>query len=597
MNLHTIDLVIIGLYIAVVIAGGIVVSKLASKNIGAYFLAGNKMPWWVLGISNSSSMFDITGTMWLVYLLFAYGLKSAWIPWLWPTFNQIFCMVFLSIWLRRSNVLTGAEWITTRFGNGLGGRLSHMSVVFFALVSVVGFIGYDFQGVGKFASVFLPWELSPNTYALILMAITTIYVISGGMYSVVLTDVLKYVIMAITSFIVGFIAISRTTAEQISAAVPDGWSSLWFGLRHDIDWTGLIDSLNGKMQEDKFGLFGIFFMMILFKGILASMAGPCPNYDMQRVLSCKSPREAALMSWFVSITQYVPRYMLITGVTVLALVYFSPQLDAMGSKVDFEQILPYIINNFLPVGVVGLMLAGLLAAFMSTFDSTVNAGTSYIVVDIYKRYINPKASEKRSIYASYICTILVVLVGVAFGYMAKSIGSVTLWLVAGLFGGYLAPNVLKWYWWRLNGFGYFAGMIAGVLSALLFPVLFENLTALNSFPFILVISGIASIVTSLLTLPEDEAILKSFYKTVRPWGFWGPVCRAVLKDDPAFKPNGNFSRDMVNIAVGIAWQLSLAIIPIYLVIRHYNQMWIAIAVAAVTSVFLHFNWYKKLEND
>lgn len=597
MNLHTIDIVIIGVYIAVVIAGGIVVSKLASKNIGAYFLAGNKMPWWVLGISNSSSMFDITGTMWLVYLLFAYGLKSAWIPWLWPTFNQIFCMVFLSIWLRRSNVLTGAEWITTRFGSGLGGRLSHMSVVFFALVSVVGFIGYDFQGVGKFASVFLPWELSPNTYALILMAITTIYVISGGMYSVVLTDVLKYVIMAITSVIVGFIAMSRTTAEQISAAVPDGWSNLWFGLRHDIDWTGLIDSLNGKMQEDKFGLFGIFFMMILFKGILASMAGPCPNYDMQRVLSCKSPREAALMSWFVSITQYVPRYMLITGVTVLALVYFSPQLAAMGPDVDFEQILPYIINNFLPVGVVGLMLAGLLAAFMSTFDSTVNAGTSYIVVDIYKRYINPKASEKRSIYASYICTILVVLVGVAFGYMAKSIGSVTLWLVAGLYGGYLAPNVLKWYWWRLNGFGYFAGMIAGVLSALLFPVLFKDLTALNSFPFILVISGVASVVTSLLTLPEDEAILKNFYKTVRPWGFWGPVCRAVLKDDPAFKPNGNFSRDMVNIAVGIAWQLSLAVIPIYFVIRMYHQMWIAIGVAAITSVFLHFNWYKKLEND
>jgi Na+/proline symporter len=597
MNLHTIDLLIIGIYIAVVIAGGFVVSRLASKNVGAYFLAGNKMPWWVLGISNSSSMFDITGTMWLVYLLFAYGLKSAWIPWVWPTFNQIFGMVFLSIWLRRSNVLTGAEWITTRFGDDIGSRLSHMSVVFFALVSVVGFIGYDFQGVGKFASVFLPWQLSPNTYALILMAITTVYVISGGMYSVVLTDVLKYIIMAITSFVVGFIAISRTTADQINAAVPDGWSSLWFGLRHDIDWTGLINSLNGKMQEDEFGLFGIFFMMILFKGILASMAGPCPNYDMQRVLSTKSPREAGLMSWFVSITQYVPRYMLIAGITVLALVYFTPQLDAMGTEVDFERILPYIINNFLPVGVVGLMLAGLLAAFMSTFDSTVNAGTSYIVVDIYKRYINPKASEKRSIYASYICTILVVLVGVAFGYMATSIGKVTMWLVAGLYGGYLAPNVLKWYWWRLNGFGYFAGMIAGVLSALLFPVLFKEMTAINSFPFILVISGTASILTSLLTKAEDQAILKHFYKTVRPWGFWGPVCRAVLKEDPSFKPNGNFKRDMVNIVVGIAWQVSLAIIPIFFVIRQYSQMWIAIAVTAVTSIFLHFNWYRKLEKE
>lgn len=597
MNLHYIDLSIIGLYIVIIIACGIFVSKLASKNVGAYFLAGNNMPWYVLGISNSSSMFDITGTMWLVYLLFAYGLKSAWIPWVWPTFNQIFAMVFLSVWLRRSNVLTGAEWITTRFGNALGSKLSHMSVVFFALVSVVGFIGYDFQGVGKFASVFLPWDLSPNLYAIILMAITTLYVITGGMYSVVLTDVLKYIIMAITSFIVGFIAINRTTPEQISAAVPGGWKTVWFGLNHDLDWSGLIDHLNNKMAGDGFGLFGIFFMMILFKGILASMAGPTPNYDMQRVLSTKNPREAALMSWFVSITQYIPRYMLITGITVLALVYLSPQINAMGKDADFEQILPYIINNFLPVGVVGLMLAGLLAAFMSTFDSTVNAGTAYIVVDIYKKYINPNASEKQYVYASYIFTVLVVAVGIGFGLMAKSIGSVTMWLVAGLYGGYLAPNVLKWYWWRLNGFGYFAGMITGVLSSLVFPAVFPHLTAINSFPYILMISAAASVLTSYLTKPEEEAVLKHFYKTVRPWGFWKPVCQAVIKDDPSFKPNGCFVRDMVNVGVGIVWQFSLALIPIYLVIREYRNLIITLIVTIITSIFLHYNWFKKLETE
>jgi Na+/proline symporter len=542
-------------------------------------------------------MFDITGTMWLVYLLFAYGLKSAWIPWIWPTFNQIFGMVYLSIWLRRSNVLTGAAWINTRFGNDSGARLSHLSVVFFALVSVVGFIGYDFKGVGKFAAIFMPWHLSPNTYAVIIMAITTVYVITGGMYSVVLTDALKYVIMVVTSFIVAFIAMNRTTAAQITAAVPADWHNLGFGWNLHIDWSGLVDSLNGKMAEDGFGLFGIFFMMILFKGILASMAGPCPNYDMQRVLSTKSPREAALMSWFVSITQFIPRYMLITGVTVLALVYYTPQLNAMGSNVDFEQILPYIVNNFLPVGIVGLMLAGLLAAFMSTFDSTVNAGTAYIVIDIYKRYINPDANEKKYVYVSYICTILVVTVGILFGYMAKSIGSVTMWLVAGLYGGYLAPNVLKWYWWRLNGFGYFAGMAAGVVASLVFPMAFPKLTAINSFPFILLASGIASIAVSLLTKPEDDETLKKFYSDVRPWGFWKPVHQMVLKDNPSFEKNKDFKRDMVNITVGIIWQLSMPLISIYLIIKDYKSMFITIAVTFVTSVFLHFNWFRKLEKE
>lgn len=597
MSLHPLDIAIIGIYLAVTVLAGLWVYKHASKNMNSYFLASHHMPWYVLGISNSSSMFDITGTMWLVYLLFAYGLKSAWIPWIWPTFNQIFAMVYLSIWLRRSGVLTGAEWITTRFGNSLGSRLSHLSVVFFALVSVIGFIGYDFQGVGKFASVFLPWDWSPNTYAVLLMTITTVYIILGGMYSVVITDVLKYVIMVITSFIVGFIAISRTTPQQIRAAVPEGWHNLGFGIHHDLDWSGLITHLNTKMQEDGFGLFGIFFMMILFKGLLASMAGPAPNYDMQRVLSAKNPREAALMSWFVSISQFIPRYMLIAGITVLALVYFSPQINAMGAEADFEQILPYIINHFLPVGIVGLILAGLLAAFMSTFDSTVNAGTAYIVVDIYKKYIHPNAPEKRYVYVSYLCTILVVVVGIGFGLMARSIGSITMWLVAGLYGGYLAPNVLKWYWWRLNGFGYFAGMVVGVAAALLLPVFCPNLTAIHSFPIILLISSAASVLTSFLSRAEDPEILKCFYRTVRPWGLWRPVYESILQEEPGFVRNLHFRRDMVNIAVGIIWQLTLTLIPIYLIIREYRMMWINIILLGLTSVFLKYNWYDKLENS
>jgi solute:Na+ symporter, SSS family len=595
MNLHLIDFIIIAVYLVLSVLAGILVTRLASKNIGSYFLAGNSIPWYLLGISNSSSMFDITGTMWLVYLLFAYGLKSAWIPWIWPTFNQIFGMVYLSIWLRRSGVLTGAEWMTTRFGNSLGSRLSHMSVVLFALISVVGFIGYDFQGIGKFAAIFMPWKLSPNTYAIILMAITTVYIIMGGLYSVVISDVLKYVIMVITSFVVGFIAMSKTTPQQIHAAVPEGWDKLGFGLKHGLDWTGLIDNLNAKMDGDGFGLFGIFFMMILFKGILASMAGPAPNYDMQRVLSAKNPREAALMSWFVTITQFVPRYMLITGITVLALVYFSPQINAMGKNADFEQILPYIINNFLPAGIVGLILAGLLAAFMSTFDATVNAGTAYIVIDIYKKYINPNAPEKQYVYASYLCTVLVVIVGIGFGLMARSIGSVTMWLVAGLYGGYLAPNVLKWYWWRLNGMGYFAGMIAGVFAALMFPLLCPKMTAINSFPIILVFSGLASIATSLLTRPDEMEVLKNFYKKVRPWGIWKPVYERVLLEQPDFKRNFNFKRDMVNIAVGIVWQVTLMLLPIYFVIREYKPMTVCLGVAVATSLFLKYNWYDKLD--
>ena len=162
--LHPIDVSIVIAYIVFVVVAGVMLSKRASKNLESYFLGGRSVPWYVLGVSNASSMFDITGTMWMVYLMFAYGLKSAWIPWLWPHFSIVFMMIYLGVWLRRSQVLTGAEWMQTRFGDGLGSHLSRLSISVYALVASFGFLAYAFQGIGKFAAVFFPWDFPPEVY-------------------------------------------------------------------------------------------------------------------------------------------------------------------------------------------------------------------------------------------------------------------------------------------------------------------------------------------------------------------------------------------------------------------------------------------------
>lgn len=224
MRLHSIDIAILIAYLATSILVGYWVSHRASRDMRAYFLGGNTMPWYVLGVSNASGMFDIAGTMWLVSLLFIYGLKSVWIPWLWPVFNQIFLMVYLSKWLRRSNVMTGAEWITTRFGMGRGARLSHLVVVVYALVSVIGFLTYAFKGIGKFATNFLPWHLSANEYALILMGVTTFYVVKGGMFSVVVTEVIQFCILSVASIAIGVIAMLKVSPEMLQRVVPAGWN-------------------------------------------------------------------------------------------------------------------------------------------------------------------------------------------------------------------------------------------------------------------------------------------------------------------------------------------------------------------------------------
>jgi Na+/proline symporter len=584
------------IYLGASIGIGFYVSKRASKNLESYFLGGKTMPWYVLGISNASGQFDITGTMWLVYLFFVYGLKSIWIPWLWPTFNQIFLMVYLSAWLRRSNVLTGAEWITTRFGTGKGANLAHLSVVFFALVSVVGFLAYAFKGIGKFAQVFLPWDLSPDTYALIILAITTLYVVKGGMLSVVFTEVMQFTIMTIASVSVGIIAMIKVSPEMLNKVIPAGWKNIFFGWSLNLDWSGLIDTVNAKIAADGFSYFTIFFMLMLFKGLLVSLAGPAPNYDMQRILATRSPKDAAKMSGFVNVALYFPRYMLIAGLTVLALVFFSADLKAMGNNIDFELILPFAIKNFIPAGLMGILIAGLLSAFMSTFAATVNAAPAYIVNDIYKRFINPNASDKKYVYLSYISSVGMVLIGIAFGFIVDSINQVVMWIVSALYGGYATANLLKWYWWRFNGYGYFWGMIAGIAAALVVPKAFPALSAIEGFPIILMVSIIASILGSLLTEPDDEKVLKDFYFRVRPWGFWKAIHNKVVIDHPEVVKNKNFKRDIFNIVIGIIWQTALVATPIYIVIKEETSLITGILVIIVSSLILKKTWLDKLED-
>src|SRR3954469_1843060 len=234
MELHSIDIAIIALYMLGMVAIGFMVERRARNNLGEYFLGGHRIPWWLLSMSNAASMFDISGTMWLVSLLFVYGVKSVFIPWLWPVFNQIFLMVYLSAWLRRSKATTGAEWITMRFGDDRGAEASRISVVIFALVSVIAFTGYAFVGISKFSGIFLPNAFSPNTYALIIVGVTTLYTVVGGLYSVVFTDLIQFVIKFVCCVVLGALAMWQVSPGTFKSVVPAGWSDIVFGWTLDL---------------------------------------------------------------------------------------------------------------------------------------------------------------------------------------------------------------------------------------------------------------------------------------------------------------------------------------------------------------------------
>ena len=605
--LQELDIAIILLYLVGTILIGLALRKKAQKSKDDYLLGGKNLPWYMLGLSNASGMFDISGTMWLVTLTFVYGFKSIWIPWLWPVFNQVFLMIFLASWLRRSGVTTGAEWILFRFGGGKGGRRSHTIIVVFAILSCLGFLAYGFIGLGKFVEIFIPWEVVstylpfdvpplyiPHFYGIIFTMFAVFYSVLGGMSGIVWTDVLQYSIMTISSIAIAVIAWQAMDSAALD--VPDGWRDPLFNWELNMDWSGIIDEVNEKIASDGYSLFGIFFMLMVFKGILASIAGPAPNYDMQKILSTKSPLEAAKMSAF-SIAALIPtRYLMVGGFSILGILFYDQLELTTAGILDFEKILPAAIQQFVPVGLLGLLLAGLLAAFMSTFAGTLNAAQAYLVNDIYLKYHNKDADSDKVKAVNYGSGILVVLVSIVLGFFVQDVNSILQWIVSALYGSYVVSNTLKWYWWRFNGEGYFWGMLSGILPALIFPLFTETLD-LYYFPVILLISLAGSIIGTYTAPPTDEAVLADFYKKTNPWGFWKPVYAKVKQENPSFRRNKAFSRDMFNVLIGVAAQTLLVVIPLYLILHENLSMIICIIVLAICIYTLKKNWWDRMEKD
>jgi Na+/proline symporter len=432
------------------------------------------------------------------------------------------------------------------------------------------------------------------------------------MFSVVATEVLQYGIMVVAGILVAFYAFITVTDSDINSVLSTEWNNLLFGWEIEGSWSGKYQAFNKLIDTQGYKMFGAFIGMSLFKGFFASIAGPTPSYDMQRILSTKSVKEAAYMSGFTNLVLFIPRYLLIGGIVVLGLVFLAPEMASSSalSLGDLEVILPKVINNHVPVGIKGLLLAGLLAAFMSTFSAFVNSGPAYIVNDIYKKYFKPNESNKHYIKASHIASFAVVILGVVMGFFADSINSITLWITSALYGGYVAANFLKWIWWRFNGWGYFWGMTSGLIIATLQFLIdqnkanFEAGTLLNDFaqipaiylfPIIFSFSLLGSFMGTLITVPTNMDTLKSFYKNVHPWGFWEPVCKELQKEDPSFKINDEFWKDMGNSLIGIVWQSSMIVLPIYFIVRDYPKAIISLLVFLITSIILKYTWLDRVK--
>jgi SSS family solute:Na+ symporter len=587
------DVLVIVLYFLAMIALGFRYRKRASLSLEAYFLGEKRLHWLPLAMSGSVSNFDITGTMWIVSIIFLLGLKSMWHHWMWGFMMGAFFMVYMGKWVRRSNVMTAAEWMKTRFGDGRAGRLARTAYALMAVLTQASFIGYAFQGIGKFAAIYIPLEslaawtsspllrrlvtdYEPHVLAVLIMGITTLYVLLGGLLSVVVTDVIQTVILSLAGLFIAVIAWARISPAMLKS-LPEDFVSL------RIPWR--IPEFGGTANA-QFEFFGALVIIWVLKGLLMNAGGPAQMYDFQRFLAAKSDRDASKIgaAWSVFL---VIRWAMVMGIALLA-------LTGAAGTADAEKVMPLVLRDYLPLGVRGVVIAGLLAAFMSTFSSTVNSGASFIVRDIWQLHIKKEASERQAVRFSYLATMGLVLLGIVIGFQGRSIAEIWNWMMVALGGGVIVPNVLRWYWWRMNGWGYAWGLLGGMVLSLI-VLFFKGLPQYVVFPLVVSGSLLMSILGSLLTRPVDDSVLEEFFRSVRPWGAWGPVKKAAgLSSAELSIRSEKAPLGLLNVLLGMAAIGGLYLFPMFLVGRWYGSAAAAFGASAAAVTVLYFTWYRNL---
>ncbi len=579
MSLHWVDLVIIVVYLVTVAMIGFIVKKKATKKLDSYYLADRNIPWWMLGLSGCSSYIDIGGTMSMIGVIFYLGLKSLWATHIfWGWFMICFYMAFQAKWIRRSGVMTFAEWNETRFGATKDAEAARLAAAIFLLVLMVCNLMFISVGTGKFAEEFLPFPRWAAT--LIVLAVVGVYVTLGGFFGVILTDVFQTILIAVGAVIMAFMVFGKAPAASFIAKDP-GWFSLAPTWKL---WPDYMATTPPAYQH--FGLFGPILLAGFGWMVFRLLAGP-NVWDFQFFLTTRSPRDAQLAAglWTVG---YTLRWVLACAFMVLGILY-------LGSSAGFdaEKIMPLVLQKF-PVGLRGFFLAVLLAALMSTISAMINVTSSIVINDFIKRYFAKSMPQKTLVRWGQIVSVAAVLVGFVLSLSFSSI--ITAWetMVFVVVTVILVPATLRWHYWRFGARAFVWSMAVSAVLVTLRLLLVKGLHAAASLGLDMGLCLATTIVLSFFTKPADMEVLVKFYSRIRPFGVWGPVRREAVRRGLVPARDKMPTIDALNGLITAVFQFSLALLPFYAFLRNWRQFGIWASVAAGVSVVLYFTWYKNL---
>jgi SSS family solute:Na+ symporter len=580
MNLHPIDLFLIIGYLLLVAAIGFWVKKKATDKLDSYYLAGRNVPWWMLGLSGCSSYIDIGGTMAMVGALYYLGLKAVWATHIyWGWFIICFYMAFQAKWIRRSGVMTFAEWNKTRFGDTRDAEMARIAAAVFLLALMIFNLMYIAVGIGKFAEEFFP--LPRWSATLIVFAAVGVYVTLAGFFGVILTDMLQTLLIAGGAIILSIMVFVQTNPASFLAQQDPGWKSLQLSWKL---WPGYLQTTPESYNH--FYLFGPIMLAGFSWVIFRILAGP-NVWDFQFFLTARSPRDAAMAGgmWTVG---YTLRW-------VLGCAFLMLGISLLGSQAGFdaEKIMPLVLTN-LPVGVRGLFLAVLLAALMSTLDAMINVTSSVVVNDFLKRYFMKKLPEKRLVRIGQLSSVIALIVGFVCSLLFQDIISAWETMIFVVVTMILVPATFRWHWWRFSARAFVGSMIASASIIVIQKIAFGHWPASTSLLIVISASLVSTILIGFWTRPTDKEILCNFYSRIRPFGVWGPIRRLAEERGLVPKKDRMPTIDALNGLLTAGFQLSLALVPFYCFLRIWEQAFIWTLAAAALGIILYFTWYKNL---
>ncbi|HCR29381.1 MAG TPA: Na+:solute symporter [Opitutae bacterium] len=525
MQLSNLDWIIIGVYFVAVVLIGVAVAKISGKNAWNFFLGGREMPWWLLGVSMVATTFSTDTPNLVTDIVRQNGVAGNWVWWAFLITGMITVFLYAKLW-RRTDVITDIAFYEVRYTGKSAAFLRGFRALYLGVFFNIMIMASVTLAAIKIGGVML--GLSPLQCILLAAVVTVIFSTLGGFRGVVFTDFMLFIVAMIGSIAAAYFALGHAEIGSLKALLEhpnlEGKTGFLPTVETNVDG-GLTDA-----NLDLWMTLMVMPLVIQWWSVWYPGAEPGGGgYIAQRMLAAENERHATGAILFFNFAHYGLRPWPWIIVALASLVVF-PTLESI--RVAFPEVDPSVIGHdmaypamltFLPSGWLGLVLASLAAAYMSTISTHLNWGSSYVANDFYKRFVKPKASGKELVHVGRISTaVMMVLAGILALNLKSALDTFQILLQVGAGTGLLF--MLRWYWWRINAFSELAAMIASFVIAVLFKVVDPGWAW-----WVELITGVSLttatwIVVTLLTPPSDMKSLLAFYKRVQPGGKgWGPV--------------------------------------------------------------------------